>query len=166
MAIQLVFFSLLFFISLAIAWQDFKSRLVSVWLIIVFFAITTGNTLYSTGWLPILFNFLGTLLYFGLTFLVIYLYYFLKEKKWPKIINEKIGWADIWIFLAIGINLNIIELILFFTGAFIISALIGLLLLRQNKTVPLAGILVILYNFFFCILTIFHLDLVVLNGLG
>lgn len=80
--------------------------------------------------------------------------------------DEKIGWADIWICLSIGISLNIVQLILFFTGAFIISALLGLLFLRKNKTVPLAGILVILYNFFFCILSIFHLDLVVLNGLG
>lgn len=166
MLVKIVFFILLFSVSLAICIQDFKSRLVSAWLIAVFFITNVAYTVYSADWRQLFYNFIGSLLYFSLMFFVIYSYYLFKEKKWPKIMDEKIGWADIWICLAIGVSLNIVQLILFFTGAFIISALLGLLFLRQNKTVPLAGILVILYNFFFCILSIFHLDLVVLNGLG
>jgi len=140
-----------FFLSLTaiIAFEDFKSREISLWAIILYFIILIGNFLREKNWQILIQNIGFTLVYFGFCFLVLYLYFFIKEKKLTSIIDTKLGLADIFIFLAIGFTLDIVSLILFFTVSFSISALIGLIILGKQKTVPLAGILVILYLFFY-----------------
>jgi hypothetical protein len=117
------------------------------------------STIWLSGVETLLQNLISASCYFLLCTLGVFTYYFLKEKQVPKIMDSKFGWADALVCFGIGISLNIVSLILFFTGAFVLSAIIGLLLQQKNKTVPLAGILVILYLIFICISAYFPLDL-------
>jgi hypothetical protein len=103
-------------------------------------------------------NFISSLAYFGLCGLGIFTYFFWKEKKIPKLIDSKLGLADIIICLTIGVSFSFISLILFFTVAFVLSAIAGLIFFR-NRTIPLAGILVILYLIFIWFSPYFDLDL-------
>lgn len=102
-------------------------------------------------------NGIGTLCYFGICFTVVFLYYFFKEKKVPKIVDAKIGKADLILLLAIGISLPLISLIVFFTVAFSLSAVLAVVILKDKRSVPLAGMLALFYFIF----SVFrdHLDL-------
>ena len=64
--------------------------------------------------------------------------------------DSKIGLADVILFLAIGLTLDTVQLVLFFSGAFLISALLGLLWFNKKaQTVPLAGVLCVLYCLYY-----------------
>lgn len=164
MIFDLVFYPILILLSFLIAYHDFRYRLVSVWLLIAFSLSIAITVVFHSGFWMLFYNSIGALCYFLLCFLGVFLVYFIKERQLPKIMDEKIGWADVIVCFAIGMSLNIIDLILFFTGSFILAAIIGLVLQQKNKTVPLAGILVIFYLLFICILKFFPIDLMNLIG--
>lgn len=159
---QVAFNSLLILVSLLIFHQDLKDRLVSLWVLLLYAGIIISHTIYDKGIDITLQNAISTLAYFALCFGVIYVYYFIKERQFPKIMDVKLGWADVIVCLSIGISLDVLRLVLFFTASFVISAIIGLVMQSRNKTVPLAGFLVILYLAFICISAYFPLDLVFL----
>jgi len=138
------------FTGSVIAFQDFKERLISLWLLIVYSGICVLWIQKQSGWYGLLSNLLTTLLYFSFYILVIKLFYYLKEKKPTAIIDEKIGKADIILFFAIGLTMNIVELIVFSTMAFSLAAVLSLLIFRNTKTIPLGGILVLLHMVFMC----------------
>lgn len=142
MALKIIVFSILLLASCIISFQDFKSRLISVWAIILYTACCIGTVLLFGNVYSLISNSISTLLYFSFLFLVLFIFYFIKERKFTNIIDSKIGLGDLLIFIAIGLTLEMISLIVFFTISFCISAIVGLFLARQNKTVPLAGILV------------------------
>lgn len=142
MGLKIIILSLLFLGSVIISYQDFKSRLISLWAIIFYAACCIAFILKFQNIYNLLSNSISTLLYFAFVFLILFLYYFIKEKKFINIIDSKIGLGDIFIFIAIGLTLDIINLIVFFTASFFIAAIVGLFMTKQNKTVPLAGILV------------------------
>lgn len=142
-----IYYPLLLGTSTLIARQDFKDREVSLWLLVVFTCITAVFTYLEQGWLQLLQNGVFCLLYFTLCFTVVFLYYFVRERRWPQIIDSKIGKADMMIFFAIGLALQPVQLIVFFTLAFALSLLIALLL-SDKKQVPLAGLLVVIYVIF------------------
>ncbi len=164
MAVTIAYLSILFVTSLIISFQDFKSRLVSLWVLIGYAALIIGFTILSEGINTFLQNLIMASCYFLLCLLGVFTYYFLKERQIPRIMDVKLGWADVIVCLSIGISLNLISLILFFTVSFILSAIAGIVLQQKNKTVPLAGLLVIFYFVFICISIYFPLDLMGLIG--
>ncbi len=140
------FFILLYLIcSFVIFKQDFKERLISLWVIVLFFVVSITSVYFTQGMYVLLSNAILTLIYFSFCAVVLLLYYFVKEKKLINPLDGKIGLADIFMFLAIGITQDFITLILFFSVSFVISAICGLFLQKKHKTVPLAGILVVLF---------------------
>jgi hypothetical protein len=142
MSLSLLFFFIFFGLAGIICYQDFKAREISLWLLILYSLTCLASTWLLQGTWALLANAMSTLLYFGLIFAVILLYYFLKEKKFSNPIDSKIGLADVILFLVIGFTLQTVHLILFFSGVFLVSALLGLLWFnKKEQTVPLAGIL-------------------------
>ena len=135
---------LLLIVGAIIAWQDFKERLISLWAILLFAIINILQFMLKKNIGSLINNAFTTLLYFTFVLGLVYLFYFLKERKFSKIIKEKVGWGDIVLFIIIGLSFSLKELIFFFTIAFILAALIGML--KKYKTVPLAGILAILFG--------------------
>lgn len=136
----------------AIVYQDFKSRLIGLWLILIFAVANITQYLLLHSVYQLLENIIFCAAYFLFSFLVILLFYYVKNKKFENIIDSKIGWGDILIFLAIGFCIEPVHLIFFFTAAFIFSIGVYFTFLRAKRSIPLAGLLIpfyIIYVIFF-----------------
>jgi len=131
--------------SAGIAYQDFKTRWISLWLIISFSAINISQYLFFNSIDQFIENTIFCLCYFLFSFLILVLFYYLKSRKLENIIDKKIGWADVILFISIGCTLEPTVLIYFFTACFILSLLIQMTFLKKDRQVPLAGILSLLY---------------------
>lgn len=128
-----------------IAYQDFKTRWISVWLIVVFSIINITFYLVLNSVDQFMENIVFCICYFLLMFLCLTLFYYLKTKKITKIIDRKIGLADVLLFIAVGITIEPENLIYFFTIYFVLAIFIQMAFLRKYKKIPLAGILVLFY---------------------
>lgn len=142
---QYFFILLIAALSAAIAWQDFKSREISAWLVYGFVLAAALKVFFIEGGAVLLSNFISSLLFIGLWSAVILLYYFLKEKKFSNFIDSKLGLADILILFGIGLSTELIPFILFVMSAAVITLVISLKLIRHDKSIPLAGIFVGLF---------------------
>lgn len=134
--------------TVSIVYQDFKYRLISVFAIagyglscVALFLITHS----LQEWLE---NSIFCLAYFMFCYLILHLFYFLKTKRFQKIIDKKIGWGDILLFIIIGSCISPLELIYFFTASFLIALLFQILFQRKNKEIALAGLLAVCYAVF------------------
>lgn len=142
--VDIVFFVGLGACALMIAYQDFKERLISVWLIGLLSLMNAGITVYHRGFVQVLQNlaFLGAYLLFSYTILL--LYFYLKTKRWGGILDHMIGWGDVWLMVGLGLGLDPEIQLFFFTGCFVF-AMIVFLFLKENRTVPLAGVMALGY---------------------
>lgn len=131
-----------------IVYQDFKHRLISVWVLLAFstFCCTLFLLEHSfTEWLE---NSLFCLTYFLFCYLVLHLFYFIKTRRFQKILDVKIGWGDVLLFLLIGSCISPLLLIYFFTASFVLALVFQLLFQRKHKDIALAGILAVCYVLF------------------
>ncbi len=138
----------------AIVYQDFKTRLISTWLIIGFIAANVWQHLLISSLYQLLENTIFCIFYFLFSFLVLLLFYYLKNKRFEKIMDSKLGWGDVLIFFAIGICIEPLHLIFFFTASFILSIFFYFLFLRKEISIPLAGLIIPLF-FTYKLLNIF-----------
>lgn len=139
--------------------QDFKERLVSLWVLLLFGLTCMSSVLLNRGLETLLYNILFTIIYIGLIWLILKLYLYLKFRKNKRILNEQLGLADVLTILFIGLTFNAVGLVFFFCLGFIFSLssfLIYVLVFKhkKNEQIPLAGLLVVFY-----MLTIFILYL-------
>lgn len=148
---SIIFFCLLIVCCVVIAYQDFKTRSVSLWVLILFVAVCAASVVYFRDAVTLIYNVIGITAYFGLIWLGLKLYLYVKHKRNVKLLNEQFGAGDIWVILGLGATFNLIGNILFFCAAFTITLLIALIYSQvknkspQTMPVPLAGILVFLY---------------------
>lgn len=154
-----LFSSALYISSAIISYQDFKIRLVSLWVLIILAFTCIGSVLYFRDAITLLYNLTGTIIYLGFIWLVLKGYLYLKFKKQKKIINHFLGMADVIVILCLGCTFNFIGLIFFFCFGFIfalISFLVITLFKKKNEhaNVPLAGLLVISYIIYIIILNL------------
>jgi hypothetical protein len=151
-----VFLFLFLGLGSLICYQDLKARAVSLWLLVAYSLTCMACTCLLQGPYGLLANAVSALLYFGLLAGVLLLYYFFKEKKFSNLIDSRIGLADIILLLAIGVTLNMTQLILFFSVVFFISAVLGLLWFNPKKlSVPLAGILCPLHTVYYFLASVY-----------
>lgn len=137
--------TLLPFTALVIAYQDFKARLISTWLIALFALVNTVFYLSYNPLFQLLQNTLVAGAYLLLCYLVLVLYYFIKNKRFNNIMNTKLGWGDVWLALITGITIEPDYLVFFFTATFSLSLVFQLIFFRAEKNIPLAGYLVLFY---------------------
>lgn len=145
-----LFLLLLVISSIVILYQDFKERLVSLWVIVSFGILCVSSVIYFRDFQTLLFNCLSTSVYIGFTWLMLKFYLYLKFKKNKSILNELIGLADVLIILFIGLTFNGIGLVFFFCFGFIFSLVsyVCYTIINKNSTsehIPLAGLLVVFY---------------------
>jgi hypothetical protein len=145
---------LLFVTSAFIAYQDFKTRLIHVWLVLLFSIINIVQYLFSNTYYQLAENTVFCISYFLFSYLVIQLFYFIKTRKLQKITDTKIGWGDILLLFSIGLCIEPVNLIFFFTVSFIVSLMVQLLFFKKDKNVPLAGMIAICYDFYLVLFTI------------
>jgi len=158
-------FTVLILSSVVIIYQDFNERQVSLWVLLLFGANSMCSVLCFKSLSVLLCNTLGALLYIGFIWIMLKLYLFIKFKNNIKILDTKLGKADILVILFIGVTFNTIGMILFFCFGFIfsLSGFLILSLLKKNtgtQSIPLAGFLV-----FFFLVCIIILNLVSLSFL-
>lgn len=140
-----VIWLLLFATSAAIAYQDLRTRLIHLWLIMLFTVLNVTQYLLSYNHYRLFENAVFCLLYFLFSYLVLQLFYFVKTRKFQKLADNKIGWGDILLLFAIGLGLEPVSLIYFFTGTFIASIVVQMIFSGKDKSIPLAGIAAICY---------------------
>ncbi len=143
-----------------IVYQDFKTRWISLWLLLLFSGVNIGLYLFANPMAQLFENAIFCTGYFLLCFLVLQMVYWMRTKQFTRIIDKKIGKADVIIFIAIGTTIEPITLPLFFTVGFILSLIIQIIFLGKNKQIPIAGIIVIIYLFF-----IFYKDISLLSSI-
>ena len=144
--------------------QDFKERLVSLWVLLLFGVTCLSSVLLNRGVETLLYNILFTIIYIGLIWLILKLYLYLKFRKNKRILNEQLGLSDVLTILFIGLTFNAVSLVFFFCLGFIFSLLsyvIYMLVSKHKKSehIPLAGLLVLFY-----VLTVFILYLNKINN--
>lgn len=128
----------------AIAFQDFKSRLINVYLL-VGFGICNICLFFTDGSIhTFIQNLLFCVTYLLILYGVVWLYFVLKTGGREKIIDVKIGWADIWLLLLVGCCLEPVHLVYFLTLAFSISLVFHFVFMTKHRTIPLAAYLAIL----------------------
>lgn len=131
-----------------IVYQDFKYRLISIFSIAGFGISCCALFLLAHSLQEWLENGIFCIAYFIFCYLILHLFYFLKTKRFQNIIDKKIGWGDILLFMIIGSCISPLELIYFFTASFVIALLFQILFQRKNKEIALAGIVAICYTVF------------------
>lgn len=120
--------------------QDWRNRLLDVWLLLVFLLLNISLYVVQNNLKDLLLNFCFTVLYVTLCTLSIKLYYYCKSGKREKLLDEKIGSGDLIVSLSIGLAIEPETQIPFFTVV-LLMALAFSLLLRERKSIPLAGYL-------------------------
>lgn len=128
-----------------LVYQDFKNRLLTTWLIVLFTVCNSCLHLTTSSVYKLIQNFSFCVCYFLLCYFILHLYFYIKTKKFQKIIDSKIGLGDVLIFFSIGSCIEPNHLIFFFTCAFIISALAFFLFFQTKTSVPLVGFLLPCY---------------------
>lgn len=161
--INIVFFAVLIISSMVIAFQDFKERQVSLWVLLLFGMLTIVSVLYYRDAETLIYNGVGVLLYSSFIWLMLKLYMYIKFKQNKPIINHQLGLADVLVVLSIGLTFNTVGMILFFCFGFVFSLLAFVVYTAFKKNIdsqniPLAGLLV-----FFYVISIIILNLVSLN---
>lgn len=155
--LQIILFFSLISISIAIAYQDFKERLVSTWLLLIYGIVLISGVLVNRDVSTLIFNTVSVFVYFLFIGGALTLYFFIKEKRFVNILKEQLGLADVLIFLFIGLTFNLEGQILFFCSSFTVSLLVYVLWVAifpkiKHNTIPLAGILVFYYLAFVSLL--------------
>ncbi len=143
----LTFFFFIF--SLRIVFEDFKSRLISLWLIIVYSLSGLILFLIQNPLLDLLINSIFCACYLVICLLILKLYFFLKEGNKVRLIDNKIGIADIILIMVIGSLIKPEIQTCFFSATLVLTLLLHLLSNKRDVSVPLAAYLVIAYLIFF-----------------
>jgi Flp pilus assembly protein protease CpaA len=141
---SIIFFVITVAAGITIAYQDFKTRMISLWIIILFAVVNTGAYVSSFSFYHLFENSLFLACYLVLLFCVLQLYFYIKNKKFEKLVDRSIGLGDILLFIIIGCCLEPQIMIYFFTITFI-AGVVYYFAGKRGKTVPLAGITVLLY---------------------
>ena len=152
---QWMCYTLLCVSSVGIAYQDFKSRLIGLWLVVIFALLNISGYLFSGSYYQLLENTAFLTCYLLFSYFVLQLYYFLKTRKFQRIIDTQIGWGDILLLFFTGICLEPVVMVYFFTASFVISIFLSPFFSKNNKQIPLAGILVLCYSIYLAALFVF-----------
>ena len=156
-----IFFTCFAFLLSAIAYQDFRYRKISVWMLVCLLLSIVLSWLFSSA--SGIHNSVQNIAVnavFVLLLLAGISVYFILTKGFSKIIDHYIGWGDIvFLFIVAGL-FSPVNFLLFcivsFSAALILFGTIQLLHPKSNREVPLAGIL--------SVVLLFALSLKYVNG--
>lgn len=127
------------FICCFIAYQDFKARLISLWLLICFAIFNIMPLVSEKSYFKIIENTVFCILYFGVCYVSIRLYYLLRYGTRENILNDKIGLGDILFFFGAGMALENFLQIYFYLLAFSLGIVFYLIIGKKSEPIPLAG---------------------------
>lgn len=128
-----------------LAWQDFRSRSISWWLLpIVVAGLLLGG---ASRWnmAEIGKDFLWNVTFLSVQFVFVWLWMSLRQRKFVRLIDRQIGLGDVLFLLAVAFSFSPGNFILFYTIGLLSVLLIALVMkLRQpGFLIPLAGALAV-----------------------
>jgi hypothetical protein len=133
--------------------QDIKSRSV-YWflfpvLIILFILLNVQqHHLFTESWQPVLIN----MSFLLLQFLLVSLYFSIKNRRWVMITANLLGWGDILFLLSITFYLSVVNFLFFYVISLSFVLMIWLLWQlvskEKNKQIPLAGLQALFFTVF------------------
>lgn len=148
-------FALLF----VVAFQDFRHRHISWFLIPALIVVFTLKALNVISFLNLFQFFLINVGFILVQLLALTIYFSIKNKKWTGIVDSYIGLGDILFFVVICVAFSPVNFVVFYLGGLIFTTVVYgiyfLLNTNANKEIPLAGIFAILImmymltNYFF-----------------
>jgi len=128
-----------------VAWQDFRERAISVWLLVL---LTVSEFLYKyvqTGAENLLLQFAQNSLIIFSQLIIIWTYTIVKNRKWINLFRTGFGIADLILLLILGINFAPFIFVLFMLGGCVIAIsstlIVRLFFQITDQTVQLAGYL-------------------------
>jgi len=90
--------------------------------------------------------------FLALQFLLVSLYFSLKNRRWINITADLLGWGDILLLLCVAFYLSVLSFLFFYIGSLIGALLIWLIwqaiAAQKDKHIPLAGLQAILLGAF------------------
>jgi hypothetical protein len=144
---------LIIFTLILIFIQDLRSRSV-YWFLFPVLTISfillnlLQHRLSAENWQPVFIN-LGFLF---LQFLLVSLYFSVKNKKWVIITTSLLGWGDILFLVSIAFYLSVLNFLFFYIVSLIAVLTIWLLWQfvskEKNKQIPLAGLQALIFTVF------------------
>jgi hypothetical protein len=143
-----------------IIFQDFKSRRIQLYLIILFTIFNWSSYLLTHSLTEFGINTLFCICYLLLCYGCLHLYFYFKTKTFQILLDKKIGWGDVLSILSIGPCMALDTMVYFFSIAFTLTLLIYMLVMAKKSTsIPLAGFLILFYLMYLFLVTPFlHQD--------
>ncbi len=128
-----------------VAYQDFKDRAISAWLLLTFLILSFWLGSYQLRISELLLNGLINLGFISLQLALISIYFSIRNGYLVNIADRYIGWGDILFFIPLATLFSTSYFILFYVLALMVS-LVGFLIYkqlihRQVATIPLAGLM-------------------------
>jgi len=124
---------------LAMAWQDFKYRAISVWLFVAVGAGLVYLKCQATGvqafWADLLVNSCFLALQMGLLFG----YFALKQRKWVNLFKGYLGEGDLLFLILLACYLSFFNFLVFHISSLFLVLVLGIYLRHKNPKIPLAG---------------------------
>ena len=126
-----------------IAWQDFKGRMVSVYVLLGLALVYGYLGFHEVGINALLYDFSVNLIFLALQFFCLIAYFSIKQGKLTNIFDRQIGWGDVAFFIAICFAFSPVNFLMIYVFGLILVAVsffslkaIGLV---RDKHIPLAG---------------------------
>jgi hypothetical protein len=139
--------SILTLFLLILIFQDFKTREISIWVLVGIFACNAVIFLISPNLKELFHSFYVNVLFLIFLLLTLTLYFSIKERKLVFIADNYLGWGDIIFIFTITLCFSTVNLILYLVCSFLFTMLFYLIFKIINpslkKEIPLAGFLAI-----------------------
>jgi hypothetical protein len=134
-----------------VAWQDFKSREISVISLIVLTVLLVTNSLLKQQVIFLAYNAMFSVVFLAIQALFAGVFFWFRNSVRSEKVrfSDLIGGADIWMMLGLILSFNWVLYILFTTASTIIALIVYLLLKvsgrLKDERIPLAGVFAVLY---------------------
>lgn len=128
-----------------LAFQDFRSREISWWLLPIVVAGLLLGTAGQVSFAEIGHSFLVNMLFLGVQFALLWAWFFLRNRKRTKLIDRQIGLGDILFVICPALAFSPVNFLVYYTVSLVLT-LTGVLLFRMFRSpekllIPLAGAL-------------------------
>lgn len=124
---------------LAMAWQDFKYRAISIWL---FVAVGVGLVYlkyHAVGWALLWTDLLTNSCFLALQMFILFGYFALKQRKWVNLLKGYLGEGDLLFLILLASYLSFFNFLAFHISSLFLVLILGVYLRHKNPKIPLAG---------------------------
>ena len=128
---------------IVVAFQDFRERMISWYLVPLLFALFAWNALFNTSFRDVATGFLVNLAFTAFQLLILTIYFSIKSRKPVNIINSWLGIGDVLLLAVLCVAFSPINYLIFYIASLLIT-IAGFIIYKvlfkgRSATIPLAG---------------------------